>query len=272
MKIDYQSIAQHMIASHGGDSICVFYETIKQYDLQHTFHTDNGYCVYNESSLSFPIEFLCERDIEDIDVFKLLWQIVIHTKDIRSIFLYILSLQMHEECVTYKSVCNIKRMITDIVVTPPKIVDLMRAGRCDLQYIVSTSIHYLMCRLNGFRAVNNFIECSIQGEWNVYKGTIFYQHLVFACVHSAVVCKELLPSQTGSICVDGNGKLLMCDRDHRLLALVLLFSDKFAYVKKPMPECHRLGVPVQLSYNLRKKFPFVFNTEKVDALQHFSEN
>lgn len=270
MKIDYQSIARHMVASHGGDSICVFFETIKQYDLQHTIRIDNGYCVYKESSLSFPIEFVADNDTSDIDVFQLLWQIVIQSSNINSIFLYVLSFQMPKDCITYSGVCKIKRRIEDIIITPPKIVDLMRAGRSDLQSVVSISIQFLLCRLSGFKNVVRFIECATQGEWDVYSGTVFFNNLYSACSNGAIVCKELLPSQKGSICVDGTGKLLMCARDHRLLVLLLLFSKQFAYVDKTMTECHRLGVPVQLSSNLRREFPLVFNSKIVCAPRHFS--
>lgn len=271
MKINYNAMTRHMLGSHAGDSICVFYELVRHYDLKRAHKVDNGYCIFQDSSISFPIDFLDGVAVEDIDVYMLLWKVVQTSECMRNMFLYILAMRPHPDCATFSIIVRIQKQIEDITITPPAIVDIFRCGRSDLQAVAASAVYFLLARLGSFEKVAAFMACASDSEWQVYMGSRFYHNLHYACVHAAIVCKDVSGTQLGSFCIDRKGKLLVCERDKNLLVLLLLFSDKFEYKNKSITECTKDGVPVQLSSLLRKQFPVVFKHGHVSTPRHFSQ-
>jgi len=164
---------------------------------------------------------------------------------------------------------KIKQHVADVMCTARGIVDTMRAGRSDLQVFVTSVAYYLLARLGSFDKVDEFLADITDTAWKVYIGTKFYAVLKDVCVNAAIISREGYIGAPCAFVIENKGALVVCERDKRLAALILLFDDKFEYVRKSVPECNEDGVPVQLSSELRLKHPVVFLTTPVRAPRHF---
>ena len=267
--IDYTKIADHIVKSCSNHPVSVVETLCSHYNCTGITCINNGYCVYEDTSVSFPSVFLNEHPVTDINEGMLWWKILLHSKPISTAFLFILSTKNRPVCRATPILSALYEYSDSIVTVSPYISNALRAGRTDLQLVVSQSSYYLLSVLGSKEKITNFIEFGISTPWKVNTGTTFWADLKFACHNAAIVTKEVLPDVPCTIIADNSGRILMCERDQVVLLFVLLFSSKFDFVSKTKEVLLARGVPVQLACVLMSRFPRVFNKDSVWCPSHF---
>lgn len=267
--IDYTAIVRQLLTSHHNDAISVVIALMEHRNAHRTIKLDGGYCVYEQSDLSFPVDFLGGCTLAALRFDRLVWQVVLQCASTGSLFLFMLSLCLHPSMASYKEMHTIQQHVRDVTTSGRVIVDLLRAGRSDLQTVVGKVAYHVVARLGSFTATDAFLLATSRTPWHVDTGSKFYAHLKHVCHNAAVVSMPSPDAMPCSVVLDHSGRLLMSERDHILVAVLLLFSEDTAYVTKSLAECTRDGVPCQLASDLRKEFPAVFETGPVSTPAHF---
>jgi len=242
-------------------------------------HIDNGFFIHDKTPLAFPISML--NNTNTLDLTKVIWKTIFKTKQLQTTFLFMCATATRIKSIpdanfTYQQEVFIKiaTQIQDLIGMAPLVTSALKAGRYDLQIVVSAGYHYLLSRLHTSQKITEFINTCLSSPWQVVSISMFYDELIYTCHNAAIVSVEAPPRAPLSDCdiiIDGGGRIFVCKHDMVLLIFLFLFSTHTKYIKHSIAELTQRYVPIQLGASIQKKYPNVFKQNNITIPSHFKE-